>query len=57
MDKTTKYTRIIFNRTHLFEVCRYGFMAQSIGDLWCDGWIKSEELHNLSQKKIDYRTE
>ena len=40
----TKYTRISFNRTDLFTVCKVGFIAQKIGDLWCDGWVQTDRL-------------
>jgi len=46
------YTGIIFNRTNLFEVCRVGFMASTIGDLWCEGWVLTERLPSLS---VPYR--
>ena len=46
------YTRIIFNREHLFTVCRVGFMAQQIGSLWCEGWVLTERLQ---QMPVPYR--
>lgn len=52
MDKDTEYTRIVFNRSDLFEVCRLGFMAQRIGSLWCEGWLPTERLVQLD---VPYR--
>lgn len=49
----TKYTRISFNRTDLFEVCKVGFIAQKIGDLWCDGWVQTDRLSML---EVPYTT-
>lgn len=47
MFKETNYTRIICNRSDLFEVCRQGFVAQRIGDLWCEGWMLTNRLAQL----------
>ncbi len=48
MFKEENYTRIICNRSDLFEVCKRGFVAQRIGDLWCEGWMLTTRLSQLS---------
>ena len=53
--ENTKHTLIVFSRTDLFEVCKVGFMASHIGDLWCEGWVLSERLDQLTQLNIRYR--
>lgn len=52
MNKDSNYTRIVFNRTNLFEVCKGGFIAQRIGALWCEGYVLTDRL---SQIKVSYR--
>ena len=47
---TTAYTRISFNRADLFEVCKFGLMAQRIGTLWCEGYIPSDRIQSLKAK-------
>jgi hypothetical protein len=54
MSKTDHYTRIVFNRTDLFEVCKVGFVAQRIGTLWCEGYVLSDRL---SQLDVAYRVD
>ena len=41
------YTRILFWRTELFEVCKFGFMAESIGNIWCVGLIPTDRLDKM----------
>ncbi len=48
MFKEENYTRIIFNRSDLFEICRWGFVAQKIGDLWCEGWMLTNRLPQVT---------
>lgn len=52
MNPNQDYTRIVFNRTDLFEVCKTGFVAQRIGDLWCEGYVLTDRLNQL---KVSYR--
>lgn len=52
MNKDSNYTRIVFNRTNLFEVCKSGFIAQRIGSLWCEGYVLTDRL---SQIEVSYR--
>ena len=52
MNKGNDYTRIVFNRTDLFEVCKSGFIAQRIGSLWCEGYVLTDRL---SQIEVSYR--
>ena len=40
-------TLIYFDRRHLFDACRVGFMAQSIDVLWCQGWVYTDRLGSL----------
>lgn len=52
MNRDTDYTRIVCNRSDLFDICRHGFVAQRIGDLWCTGWMLTDRLSNLT---VPYR--
>ena len=52
MNKDNLYSRIVFNRTDLFEVCKVGFVAQRIGTLYCEGYVLTERL---SQLDVAYR--
>lgn len=52
MNKDNDYTRILFNRSDLFEVCKVGFIAQRIGSLWCEGYVLTDRL---SQLEVSYR--
>jgi hypothetical protein len=53
----TEYTRISFYRKDLFSVVPAGFIAQSIGSLWCKGWVMTERLDQLRQNNIWVDTE
>lgn len=55
MDKTS-YTYIVFNRTDLFRVTKLGFMATTIGSLWCEGHIPTDRVSQLNTLGISYRT-
>ena len=52
MTKDNLYSRIVFNRKDLFEVCKVGFVAQRIGTLYCEGYVLTERL---SQLDVAYR--
>ena len=45
-------THILFWREELFEVCKLGFMAETIGNVWCSGYIPTERLDQLT---VPYR--
>jgi hypothetical protein len=53
MNPKQDYTRIICNRSDLFEICKWGFVAQRIGDLWCQGWVLTDRLPQLT---VPWRT-
>ena len=48
MFKEQNYTRIVCNRSDLFEICQQGFIARTIGDLWCEGWMLTTRLGQLT---------
>lgn len=47
--KKSKYTRISFYRIHLFDVCKFGFIAKHIGNLWCEGFIPTARIEELEK--------
>lgn len=42
--KQSLKVHVSFDRRHLFEFVKHGFVASKIGSLWCEGWIMADRL-------------